>query len=837
MSIFRDYAAAVTQPTLPLAPSRDSSARFDEVVAPDGALRPAWRALAPAALDLSIDDVGRFEAEIAALLADDGVTFAPGGNTEQWRLDPVPLVVDAPTWTRLDVGLAQRTELLNALLADIYGERSVLRDGILPAGMVVGHAGFVRSLVRTTGTDPHPLLFAATDLGRDSDGEWRVVGDRVQAPSGLGYALENRRVLSQVLPEMFQTAPLHRVEPYFDALREALIAAAPEGREDPRVVVLSPGTLSETAYDQAALAGVLGFPLVQGSDLVVRDGKVWMKPTGWPDVAPRERVDVILRRVDAEWCDPLELRGDSQLGVAGLSEAARRGGVRLVNGLGAGVLENPALHAFMPALCERLLGEQLRLPGMPSWWCGTPEGLGEVEQRLLAGDPSLVVRTIDGSRAPLDTSDPRTLLERIRTAPHRYAGQELLPLSQGPAWSPGGRIDPRAIILRTFTVLHQSVYRPLIGGMASALAEGTLPASSKDVWVLKADPDELDQGLPDAAETAVVQSIPELSPRAIDDLFWSGRYSERAEDLLRLVLAIRSDADQLSTQGPVATVSTRVLTGAVQRLTGAAWIDVDDDFRSILLDAGRSGSVAHSLARLRATLEGVRDQLSTDTWRVFAATDRAASALRLTRHAHGVGEGAGRMLTALLALQGTTANMIRDAGWHMVEAGRALERSLQVCALLQAAVTRVQVGEVEQEVLEAVLRASESVVTHRRRYRGFLHARGVIELLVLDAENPRSVRFAVDRVREHISAQPLSTGSTRPERLIDEIVALLEELSSIELARATEGRRAHLERTLEDISVQIAELARAIEALHFSSGPPPQTFASLSLTELTGAAS
>ncbi len=259
-----------------------------------------------------------------------------------------------------------------------------------------------------------------------------MLTDRVQAPSGLGYAMENRRVLSRVLPELYEEAGLHRMEPYFSALRSALLQAAPSEVADPRVVVLSPGTHSETAYDQAFIANILGFPLVQGEDLVVRDGWVWMKPAGFPQHEPHERVDVILRRVDAEWCDPLELRAGSQLGVAGLTEAVRRGRVRLVNGLGAGVLENPGLMPFMPAVCERLLGEQLRLPSVPTTWCGDPEGLAAVLAAVEADPTGYIVRQIDGRAADLVDLDPAQLRDRICSAPHRFVGQERLPLSQAP---------------------------------------------------------------------------------------------------------------------------------------------------------------------------------------------------------------------------------------------------------------------------------------------------------------------------------------------------------------------------------------------------------------------
>ena len=348
--MLRDYAARTTQPTLSGEP-----VRYDEVVGPDGSLRTPWKGLAEIAVGMTNDDLRRVDDDIKRALADDGVTYSrPGERPRPWRLDPVPVVLDAASWTPLEVGLAQRAELLNAILADLYGEQRLLRDGLIPPALVLGHPGFVRVVARPGTRDPRPLVLAATDLGRDSHGEWRVLADRTQAPSGLGYAMENRRVISRVQPELYRAAGLHRIEPFFSALRSALLQSAPGDLADPRVVVLSPGTHSETAYDQSFIASALGFPLVQGSDLVVREGWVQMRVFG-----RLERVDVILRRVDAAWSDPLELRGDSQLGVAGLVEAVRRGRVRVVNGLGAGVLENPALLPLMPQLCESLLGEPL----------------------------------------------------------------------------------------------------------------------------------------------------------------------------------------------------------------------------------------------------------------------------------------------------------------------------------------------------------------------------------------------------------------------------------------------------------------------------------------------
>ncbi|MEN8673786.1 circularly permuted type 2 ATP-grasp protein [Nocardioides sp.] len=825
MSLLRDYAAGVTQPTL-----GGEVARFDEVVGLDGALRTPWKGLAEVAVDLTAADLGRVDEDIARALADDGVTYGrPGERQGPWRLDPMPLVMDAETWTPLEVGLAQRAELLNAVLTDLYGEQRLLRDGILPAALVLGHPGFTRVMARSSITDPRPLVVSGTDLGRDSRGEWRVLADRTQAPSGLGYAMENRRILSRMMPELYRSAGLHRMEPFFSALRSALLQSANGDLPDPRVVVLSPGSASETAYDQAFIASALGFPLVQGSDLVVRDGWVQMRVFG-----RLERVDVILRRVDAPWTDPLELRGDSQLGVAGLVEATRRGRVRIVNGLGAGVLENPALHAYMPALCEELLGEPLRLASVPTWWCGDPDGLELVLDRL-DGSDGFIVRAIDEPTGSLLDLTRDELVGRLLAAPHRYVGQERLPLSQAPAWrrtSYGtGEAGPQPVTLRAFTLRYGSAYRPLVGGLVS-LVEGDQPGGSKDLWVLKDDPSDPDQGLPDILPMTNVRASMGTVPRVLEDMYWFGRYAERVEDLLRLVLAAHGLAEDFSTR-PRSTggAGLDVMMGAVRRLAGRRHDDLDREFRSVLLDATRRGSVSHGLDGLREALSGVRDQLSGDVWRAFGATDRAAYSLEVSTHSQQVNESAGRMLGGILSLQGVTASMIRDEGWHMIGVGRALERALQLCQLL-AATTTVRRGiDVDREVLNSVLAAAESAVTHRRRYRGYVRPGGVLELLLEDQQNPRSLAFCLDELAEHLAALPASTGSSRPERLVIDLQEALADTDIATLVAIGGVGRPNLEAFLETTIGQLLRLGEAITELHHTSGPAPQLLAGLPLVD------
>lgn len=808
MTVLRDYAAQLSQPTL-----TGSDVRYDEVVAPDGTLRASWKGLADLAGRITADDLTRLDHEIRRVLNNDGVTYVrPGEESGAWQLDPVPLVISAAEWGPLEVGLAQRAELLNAVLVDLYGEQRLLREGILPPEVVFGHSGFVRTMARATVRDAQPLVIAAADLGRAHDGTWTVLADRAQAPSGIGYALENRRVISQVLPELYREAGLHRVRPFLDAFRSALMQAADVDVVDPRIVVLSPGTHSETSYDQANVAASLGFPLVRGSDLVVREGRVFLREYA----GGMEQVDVILRRVDASWSDPLELRADSQLGVPGLSEAVRRGTVRIVNGLGAGVLENPGLLPFLPAASEALLGESLRLRSVPTWWCGEPDGL----DRVLDDLDRLTVRTIDRPGTPDVGTDE--LRRRILETPHRYVGQEPLALSQAPALA-AGTLQPQQLTLRTFTLRSGSAYRPMVGGLASTqgLVTAGSNASSKDVWILKANPEEADAERAEVLALASVQARPAVVPRALDDLYWFGRYTARAEDTLRLLLAAHSlSEDFQSRPNSAGGQASTVMLDALFALTGppAEAGEVDRQLRSILLDATHPGSVAQSVAALRDCAQSVRDQLSLDVWKAFGAFDRASWELVRHEHSYQVSESAGRMLNATLALHGVTSNMVRDEGWRMIRIGGWLERSVQIARLLRIGIVRHGL-DVDRMVLNQALLAADSAVTHRRRYRGYVRPRTVLDLLLLDPENPRSLTFALAELRRHLAALKASTGSTRPERLLDE---LIEECNATDLTAmvALDGEsRPHLAKHLDALSRGLDRLAESIPELHFEPGP------------------
>ena len=473
----------------------------------------------------------------------------------------LPVTIDEPEWARLDTALVQRAELLDAILQDAYGPRRLLTDRLLPPTVVLGHPGFARAVDGLRLPGGRELVLTATDIVRDGDGSWCAVADRTQAPSGVGYAMEDRRVVAQVLSGVYRQASIQRLGPFFRSLRLALRSVAPGNAEHPRIVLLTSGPGSETAFDQAYLASMLGLPLVEGTDLLVREGRVWMR-----GVEGLEPVDVILRRVDAEWCDPLDLRQGSRIGVPGLVRVVRAGAVSVVNPLGSSVLENPALLTYLPRLARVVLDQDLALASAPTWWCGEERSLKHVVSRL---EELVILPTVRGTDVgtilgwTLSHREREQLTARITAEPWLWVGQEPVgpvgptvngaPVGVGsdlPSLDGVGPADlgPRAAVLRTYAVAHDGSYTVMAGGLAR-VAEGqvvssALGAAAKDVWVLSSQPDAppepwVPSDVSAAGESAQTRRpATGISPRTAENLYWMGRYAERAEDTARTLRVV-----------------------------------------------------------------------------------------------------------------------------------------------------------------------------------------------------------------------------------------------------------------------------------------------------------
>jgi uncharacterized circularly permuted ATP-grasp superfamily protein len=528
--------------------------RYDELLSGPGVPRPHWQVFVEALASREGPEVSETLSLMEREIRENGITYNvyadPKGADRPWEVDPLPLLLPAGEWEQIEAGIIQRAELLNRVLADIYGPQTLLRNGLIPPSVVFGHSGFLHQAqgIRPPG-GVHLFQYAA-DLARSPDGHWWVASDRTQAPSGAGYALENRLVVSRVFPELYRELHVEQMAPFFAGLREAMLSFAPKGDGPPLVALLTPGPYNETYFEHALLARYLGFALVEGNDLTVRDGCVWMKT-----VEGLKRVHAILRRQDDDYCDPLELRSDSALGIAGLTDCARRGTVFLANALGSGVLESGALLGYLPRLSRQLMGEPLKLPSVATWWLGEPAAFADAWKRL----DQLIIKPLERSQkephvfgADLSAAERAELHARVAARPQRYVAQEWVHVSQAPVLERGPRevLAARTVGLRVFAVATPDGYKVLPGGLTRVAGDGDSRViamqrggRSKDTWVLSDSPVNASFTLLSSTVTPedLVASRSNLPSRVAENLFWFGRYGERCDTAARLLRVAISD--------------------------------------------------------------------------------------------------------------------------------------------------------------------------------------------------------------------------------------------------------------------------------------------------------
>jgi uncharacterized circularly permuted ATP-grasp superfamily protein/uncharacterized alpha-E superfamily protein len=853
---------ATTTPTTSPA-YRPLPGRYDEMVDAAGAPREHWAHLAGAFAKLGPQELLRRRDEAARLIDQDGAVYNAYGDSsrpgQSWLLDPVPTVLSSRDWEAIEAGVIERAELLNLVLEDLYGPRELLRHGLIPPEAVFAHDGFLRQCDQVRLPGPQQLFSYAVDIGRDADGQPRVLSDRTQSPSGFGYALEARAVVSRVFPTLYRDSQVHRLAPFLRLLRVALQNVAPRDVEDPRIVVLTPGPWNETAFEHAFLASTLGYPLVEGADLTVRSGGVWMRSLG-----RLEPVHVILRRVDAWFCDPLELNGDSRLGVAGLAQAARSGSVSVVNTLGSSVLENPALMAFLPRVAKQLLGVPLRLPSVATWWCGEEAGRREVLSRL----DHLVLRPISrraGSSSVLGWECSGAELREVRRAiearPLEWVGQESLAMGLTPTLTDAG-LEPRRSVLRAFAVPRGESYAVMPGGLTRVAPNGTsgrissqAGAISKDTWVLASEPERLTGfWLESGPAVPGIDPMAQIPSRVAENLWWLGRYAERAEAVTRLLRAAfdRRNDFQGSVNSPgiesfhallvALTAITTTYPGFAGDAAGPLLEAPGSELLALVVDHDRPGTLAQCVHSLLDAAHAVRDQLSGDTWLVIGTLDRGL--LELGGHLkdpQAVVQGVlQEVMQSLLALGGLGAeSMVRDVGWHFMDAGRRIERAQQLVMLLRATVTDARGTATDSLLLESVLTAAESIITYRRRYRSHGQLETLLDMLLLDEGNPRSLAFALAQLTDNLDALPTQPTDRRlreDQRLLLEASTWVRLADTAELATEDDERhRPQLDAFLAALHEKLLATADAVDRDHFLHLPPQRSLVGARDTRPAGA--
>ena len=819
---------------------------IDELRDNTGSLRPEWTKFLN-----SVDRIGSVElrrrwAQTQQLIRDNGIAYGAyvdaGEQTRPWDLDAIPVLINQAEWQTVDAGLQQRMRLLELALSDLYGPQRLISEGILPAEILFANPGHWRAYHGHQPPSGTYLRLYAADMARAPDGAWWILADRCEAPSGLGFALENRVILSRMLPSVFRECRVQRLAPFFKTLQDTLRSISPRQRDNPRIAIFTEGPTSENYFEDAYLARYLGYTLVEGADLTVRDQRLFLKTLG--GLLP---IDVMVRRADSASCDPLELQAHSSNGVVGLLQAARAGSMAICNSLGSGLVESPVFMAFMPRLCDFFLGEQLILPGVATWWCGERGSLDYVVDRL--GELTIKRAFRDRARERVITRQIRDmphadLAAMIRADPLHFVAQERVDRSAVPLWR-GQQCGAAHLALRTYVVAGADGYQVLTGGLArtstvltsleTSLIDGE---GSKDTWILSDEPVEPMTLLPRPGQPLVElkRSGADLPSRVADDVFWLGRYVERADSAARLLrtvtLRLTSETDFRSLPELPFLLRAMVAQGQIEPGYVVEGIkqqlpEIDQALPKSAMDVNEAGSLRSILDSTLRIAAKVRDRLSLDSWRILVTMEeRFEVPDNVDGDLTGLLNLANDVILGLAAFSGTIMeSTTRTQAFRFLEIGRRLERAMQLVDLFENCF--LGSTKIPFELLEAVLETDASLMTYRSRYMANLQLSAVLDLLLTDETNPRSLAFQLVELEKNVLRLPKHESSESRSHVERLAMTMLHDIRMINVKAISEDRSLNdcrpLERLLLNIAKKLPLLSHAISHQYLvHSGPSRQ---------------
>ena len=773
----------------------------DELLRPDGSLRPAWRDFIRTLGAMGGDELDARKARGDRYLRDAGVFFRQYGADTQterdWPLSHMPVLIAEDEWAHIATGLSQRADLLERVARDLYGPNKLVEEGHLPPGLVAGNSEWLRPLVGVEPRGGNYLHFLAFDIGRGPNGDWWVIGDRVQAPSGAGFALENRIATARVFSEMFSGHNVYRLAGFFRAYREAINGL--KSSADRRVAVLTPGPMNDTYYEHAYLARYLGLMLLEGEDLTVRKGELMVRT-----VAGLRPVDVLWRRLDANWIDPLELEQSSRIGTPGMLDAIRAGSVTMINALGSGALEARALLAFLPRISEALTGQPLMIPNIATWWCGQAR-----EREFVKANAETMTISDAFATTPLFERDDKTVVagridpgwgeslgDWVDREGGGLVGQEAITLSTTPAFD-GEHLVPRPMSLRVFLARTPKGWQVMPGGLArigrsTETTELTMQkgGATADIWVVSPTAVPRVSMLAAGADGSVRQTPEELPSRAADNLFWLGRYVERAENAIRLSRAYNL---RLAEASSADTELLAAVAGHLDRLGAAP-------------EGGFPPGLQAMLDSAAGTASRVRDRFPLDGWLALSDLDKTITGMNVTAQP---GDDMAQAMSVLLRkISGFSGlvheNMYRFTGWRFLSIGKALERAFLLSGMLIDLCDEAA----PDGALDFALEAADSAMAHRQRYAVSTRRETVIDLLALDPLNPRSLIHQLNAVEAHVEYLP-HTGLHR------QLSPLQRALLETKAALAARTPDALTTEVLSDIRRMTAELSNAVGLAYF----------------------
>ncbi|TAH25822.1 MAG: hypothetical protein EAZ07_06055 [Cytophagales bacterium] len=819
--------------------------RFDELLDSKQELRNHWLGFEKTYQNLGKTEFDNRCDELKRLLRENGVTYNVYGDVENinrpWKLDPIPFIINQKEWALLEIGIKQRAKLLNLILIDIYGKKELFQKGLLPLELIYNHSGFVRQANGINLQNQTPLTLYASDIARNNKGEYWVISDRTQAPSGLGYCLENRSVMSRSFSDFFKETNIRKLSSYAQIYRTAINSIAPNQSDAPKIVLLSPGPHNETFFEHAYVASFMGYTLVQGDDLVVRENNVWLK-----SLEGLEKVDVIIRRVDDLFCDPLELKEESQLGIPGLLEVIRSGNVAVANSIGSAVLENPGLMAFLPSICKHYLDEELIIPSIASWWCGQKSELAYVLEHL----QDMKIKTIyrqEGrstiSEGNLSKKELELLKQKIISKPYLYVGQELIDVASTPSYT-HGKLEPRFAAFRNFAVAYKNDYHCMPGGLTRSSDQkdifkvsNQLGGYSKDTWILGSEP-PIQLSLPLAnVQKAKLKQDQSISSRAAENLYWVGRYVERIRINARFLNVVLDHLNQSNkTLIETEQAYTNNLLYSLTHLTMSypGFLDPEKskellsspfhEIIRIIFDTKISSSLASNIQNLKRSIYSIRDKFSLYTWRaVYKLEEEWQDLLQSQHHNYrSINHALDNIIIYLSALmEMNSESTVKEHSFMLLDIGRRIEKALLITSLIRSTFSTKHEDAVESKLMEAILISCSSLNTYRSRYRGQLSISATIDLLLLDNTNSSSLAYQIEAIKNCMEQLPdinKNYAKSEEQKTIFEIYALLK-LSDPSKLVATENDndlRVQLEHILSKITTQLVNISGLITTKYFS---------------------
>ncbi|MEZ4694399.1 circularly permuted type 2 ATP-grasp protein [Arcobacter aquimarinus] len=746
---------------------------FDEVFDNECNIRPHWKELIEGLENAGIKQLEQKQLEIDWRLEDNGVTYNiyndPEGNNRRWNLDPIPLVLTQEEWDEVTKGLKQRAKLLNLIFKDLYTEQKLIKEGIIPAEIVFGHKSFIPEVFNFKNKDYYSLRFYASDISRGPDGKFWVINDRTQSPSGLGYAIENRLTMNSISNDLYPNVEIKKIASFIEGYKNTLKTLSPSNQENPLIALLTPGPLNETYFEHAYLSSFLDLTLVQGEDLLVKNNHLWLK-----SLKGLRKVDTLIRRVDAQYCDPLELKNYSQLGVAGLVNVVREDNLSMINPIGVGILENIGLNPFMKNIANYLLNEELILPQIATWWCGQKKELDFVLENL----KNLIVKKIDrtdnieiyfGNK--LNETQLLQLKEKIEKTPQYYVGQEIIDFSTTASFSKG-KVEPRNTVIRAFSYQQDEDYNVLQGGLVrvspskdSLVVSNQKGGTSKDLWILGKD-EEFNSNNIFKNRVFIDSRLENISTKRAENLFWMGRYLNRAIITARMLrfnlksmLNINRYDDNTNSKQ-----TTKILNNALSHLTMCYPGFLDEELKSplneiisLIKDKNRVGTLSFSLSLLSNLNTNVKNLLTMEAWRIYEKMQKEWNIYLkrevLTNKDH-INE-LDKLLIYLMAYKELIDESIfKEQGLILYDIGCKIEISQLLISKLRSLLTLKLDKLLEYDVLDSMLNSYESYNSYRAYYKSSLDLKNVLDFLLFNRKYPKSLIYIITQLLEDLKELP-----------------------------------------------------------------------------------